>query len=387
VSGYSYGYGVRKARLHVMRQSEWPRARQEFAGKGLVFHRVPEVKEFLRLVGASDPAFCVLPNCSPYSHLAASLWLCKAPTMLIDAPEELPRAGFASVDFDNELLVVAECEAEVEMVGSLHRSPEFKALQLGPVPIEVLIEPSAAADVDASIRNYADGLSVVRADQLLLADGTLDLQLLEALRARQIEETIYVRFFDPDSVNISSRKCPQVPQPSLGYRGIRILEIDGAWVEKFHAATELLDPEKTVVVAPMVTSAQELVRLANLLGPRYQRIGVTIETPAAAVCCSTLLRHAEFVQIGLNDLTQYTMAWDRDVPQEERLPRNHIAPPVAALIKTVAASCSAHGVRYTLGLDLRPAADLAAQIRGLGVTSISCARALARPWKQAFSRL
>jgi phosphotransferase system enzyme I (PtsI) len=137
----------------------------------------------------------------------------------------------------------------------------------------------------------------------------------------------------------------------------------------------------------MVTSASEVRRIRRKLGSRYNHIGITAETPAAALRIEELLEVAEFVEIGLNDMTQYTMAWDRDIPNEERLPSDRIVEPVADLVASVAKACAAGGVPYTLGIDLRPTESLAAQVISLGIESISCAPSLVKPWKHAIAAL
>jgi hypothetical protein len=80
------------------------------------------------------------------------------------------------------------------------------------------------------------------------------------------------------------------------------------------------------------------------------------------------------------------MAWDRDVPNQERLPADRIVEPVADLITSVATACEAARVPYTLGMDLRPSERLACQLMRLGITSISCATSLIKPWKNIFAQ-
>lgn len=176
-----------------------------------------------------------------------------------------------------------------------------------------------------------------------------------------------------------------MPHRKLGYRGTRILEVDDTWFQRFVAGLEMLDLEQIVVVLPMVTLVSEVQRIRRRLAPKWDRLGVTVETPAAALRIDGLLEVSDFIEIGLNDLTQYTMAWDRDVPNRERLPADRIVEPVADIIASVAAASTAAGVPHALGMDLRPSENLASQILGLGITSISCAPSLIRPWKNAIA--
>jgi phosphoenolpyruvate-protein kinase (PTS system EI component) len=76
------------------------------------------------------------------------------------------------------------------------------------------------------------------------------------------------------------------------------------------------------ILIPMVTTESDMVqvveifhRLASEMGTRdLPRIGAMIETPAAALSIPSLKKHVDFLSIGSNDLTQYTMAAGRENP-------------------------------------------------------------------------
>ena len=134
----------------------------------------------------------------------------------------------------------------------------------------------------------------------------------------------------------------------------------------------------------MVSGVAEVKRFRALIQDTNATMGITVETPAAALQIVPLLDEVDFVEIGLNDLTQYTLAWDRDVPHLERLPTRRIAEPVQELIQKVTESCTRAAVTYTLGLDLKPSPDLAKLLLSMGVRSISCAPQLVPRWRHLF---
>jgi phosphoenolpyruvate-protein kinase (PTS system EI component) len=76
------------------------------------------------------------------------------------------------------------------------------------------------------------------------------------------------------------------------------------------------------ILVPMVTLAEEMKSLRELLMvaaahvgvKRLPPLGAMIETPAAALCVVELVQHADFLSLGTNDLTQYTMAAGREDP-------------------------------------------------------------------------
>jgi phosphoenolpyruvate-protein kinase (PTS system EI component) len=222
----------------------------------------------------------------------------------------------------------------------------------------------------------ANGLGVVRGESVIGPHA--EPGFADALRKYAGSEPVFVRFFDSPAAGWGTPE-DQNSGNYLGYRGVRLLELDAGLLTSFSAALQArLD--RFVVVLPMVTSAAEVRRAREALGAEIP-VGVTVETPSAALCIDDILDVAEYVQIGLNDLTQYTMAWDRDLPHSERLPPDRIVTPVGALIEKVVRSCDKRMVPYTLGLDLRPTYQLSRQLRSLGVSSISCTPPLIPRWQ------
>jgi phosphoenolpyruvate-protein phosphotransferase (PTS system enzyme I) len=381
----SFGYGLRVGTIRSVHRGE-PKGHSGDHRCALNFEFAPDARALVDAVTMVHPAFCIVPPCSPYSHLAAAIWANDVPTLSLDEPWRLPDGVTALADFEAATLYIAETQAEVHELDDRVQADVPTPSIDAPCAIEVLVEPACASDVIGATAAGADGLSVIRAEQLISDVGVVDDALAAALRSRPANKPIYLRFFDPSAAMELDRRLP-APQPALGYRGIRVIEIDDVWLAKFIVGLERLALDQIVVVVPMTTAASELRNLRSRLGPNWQRMGVTVETPAAAVRIGDMLSVAEFVQIGLNDLTQYTMAWDRDIPCPARLPTDRIADPVADLIGSVAATCAAARAPYTLGLDLRPSPTLAAQLVALGVNSISCARSLVRPWKNVLATL
>ncbi len=193
-----------------------------------------------------------------------------------------------------------------------------------------------------------------------------------------------VRVCESELLNCQVGEIDSSVHDYLGARGIRMLEADDIWHKSILNTFKNVDLTQFIVVFPMVTSAAEIRRIRKRWGKNAMRIGVTVETPAAAIRIDELLEVVEYVQIGLNDLTQYTMAWNRDLPNEERLPSDRIVGPVEDLIASVVDACSDANIPYTLGLDLRPSFTIAKQLLGLGVQSLSCAALLTKYWREAF---
>ena len=174
---------------------------------------------------------------------------------------------------------------------------------------------------------------------------------------------------------------PDEPNPAMGVRGNRIIlsnpEIRIHQLDALAAAAE----GTTVVpwvMAPMIATVAEAREFAGLVRERGMIPGVMVEIPSAAVQADKILNEVDFVSIGTNDLTQYTMAADRMSPELAAL-TDPWQPAVLALIERVGAAGSAQSKQ--VGVCGEAAADpmLACVLVGLGVTSLSAAPAAAAP--------
>lgn len=125
-------------------------------------------------------------------------------------------------------------------------------------------------------------------------------------------------------------------------------------------------------MAPMVATAAEAETFAAQVRERGMKPGVMIEIPAAALLAHRLLDHVEFLSIGTNDLSQYTMAADRLSGELAGL-TDSWQPAVLHLIAITAAAGKAVG--KPVGVCGEAAADplLACVLFGVGITSLSMA--------------
>ena len=122
----------------------------------------------------------------------------------------------------------------------------------------------------------------------------------------------------------------------------------------------------------MVATAVEAKWFAGLCRERGLTAGAMIEVPAAALMADTIMPHLDFVSIGTNDLTQYTMAADRLSPQLAYL----TDPWQPAVLRLIQHTCMVgRDNDVMVGVCGEAAADpmLACVLTGLGVNSLSAA--------------
>lgn len=169
--------------------------------------------------------------------------------------------------------------------------------------------------------------------------------------------------------------------PALGVRGLRLSfdnppllehQLDGIAAAAERTGTE------TWVMAPMVATIEEAADFAAKVRARGLKAGVMVEVPSAALLANRMLAVVDFLSIGTNDLTQYTMAADRMATDLAHL-TDPWQPAVLQLIAITAEAGRQAG--KPVGVCGEAAADplLACVLVGMGITSLSMAAAAVRP--------
>jgi phosphoenolpyruvate-protein phosphotransferase (PTS system enzyme I) len=169
--------------------------------------------------------------------------------------------------------------------------------------------------------------------------------------------------------------------PALGVRGLRLSfgnpglmerQLEGIARAARRTGTE------TWVMAPMVATVAEAVDFAARVRTHGLKAGVMVEIPSAALLAHQMLDVVDFLSIGTNDLTQYTMAADRMATDLAHL-TDSWQPAVLQLIAITAEAGTQVG--KPVGVCGEAAADplLATALVGMGITSLSMALAAVRP--------
>ncbi len=252
--------------------------------------------------------------------------------------------------------------------------------------IELFANCGSPADAEVAVRNGAEGCGLLRTELLFLdrdtapdvAEQTADYQaVVDALDGRPL----IVRLLDIGG----DKPAPYLPidgeeNPALGLRGVRVVLAHPHILEDQLKAILAVRPRgRCRIMVPMIAGVDELLKVRAVLdrltgGARDVELGVMVETPAAAIGADLLAAEADFLSIGTNDLTQYTLAMDRgNAAVAGALDGLH--PAVLRLIgETVRGGALRHrwtGVCGSLASD-----PLAVPILlGLGVTELSVAPA------------
>lgn len=169
--------------------------------------------------------------------------------------------------------------------------------------------------------------------------------------------------------------------PALGVRGLRLSFDNPGLLDRqldAVAAAARATGVEAWVMAPMVATVAEATTFAGQVHDRGLRAGVMVEVPSAALLAHRILEVVDFLSIGTNDLTQYTMAADRMATDLAHL-TDPWQPAVLQLIAITAEAGRQAG--KPVGVCGEAAADpmLACVLVGMGITSLSMAAAAVRP--------
>ncbi|MBN1307863.1 MAG: phosphoenolpyruvate--protein phosphotransferase [Chitinispirillaceae bacterium] len=203
----------------------------------------------------------------------------------------------------------------------------LKASTIDGTRIPVMANIGDRNDAVTAFNNGADGIGLYRIERIYLSakkmpdENELDEKIRETLQPVK-ELPINIRLLDTGGdKRIPFLRYPNEPNPALGLRGIRfLLKYDYILECQLKVLLRLSREFRINILVPMITFIDDLHTTKTIIGKladelqitRLPKMGAMIETPAAALCASQIAEYADFLSLGTNDLTQYTMATGRE---------------------------------------------------------------------------
>ena len=182
-----------------------------------------------------------------------------------------------------------------------------------------------------------------------------------------------------------------VDNPALGYRAVRIcLNRPEIFKTQLRALLRASMFGNISIMVPMIASVWEVKKVKEIMeevktelsteGLPYKEVefGVMIETPAAVMIADDLAKEVDFFSIGTNDLTQYTLAIDRQNAKLDRFYDSH-HPAVLKMIQMVIDSAHEEGIWAGICGELGADLTLTETFVKMGIDELSVSPAMVLP--------
>lgn len=276
--------------------------------------------------------------------------------------------------------LVAEANSRIAARAAASAAPIADGALADGTKVPLLANLGSAQGGPGAVELGAEGVGLFRTEFLFL-----DARTAPTVAEQQAEYTELLSYFPGKKVVVRALdggadkplaflNSAHEENPALGLRGLRALRAsEQVLLDQLTALKGAQDATEADlwVMAPMVADAEEakyFVGLGRALGLRT--VGVMAEVPSLAVMADQVLAAADFVSIGTNDLTQYTLAADRMLGSVASY-QDPWHPAVLRLVKLLGDAGAAAG--KGVGVCGEAAADpqLAVVLVGLGATTLS----------------
>ena len=244
-------------------------------------------------------------------------------------------------------------------------------------------------DVDAVLENDCEGIGLFRSEFLYLGreDYPSEEEQFEAYKtviSRMAGKKVIIRTLDigadkqADYFNIAKEE-----NPALGFRAIRIcLERVDMFKTQLRAIYRASAYGKASIMFPMIISVSEIIRIKEIVEEVKEELrqndipfgdvelGIMVETPAAVMISDQLAAEVAFFSIGTNDLTQYTLAIDRQNQALEPFYDAHHDAVLRMIQKTIE-NAHAHGAWCGICGELGADMELTRRFVQMGIDELS----------------
>ncbi len=312
------------------------------------------------------------------------------------ATKRLSDDQVVTVDGDRGTITAGRIEVdEREPVEEVRPKAPVKPMTATEVKVNVSI-PEAA---DRAAATGADGVGLLRMEHMVLSMGKTPERYIEDNgREAYIDEIVsgvrgVADEFYPRPVSVRTLDAPTDEfrqleggdeehvehNPMLGYRGIRrSLDRPLVFKAELEAFRQLFEMgyDNVEIMFPLVIDASEVDRAREVMrevgiDPEKRTWGVMIETPASALRIEDLIEAGiDFASFGTNDLTQYTLAVDRNNEEVADL-YDELHPAVLDLIAQTIQVCRKHDVRTSICGQAGSKPQMARFLVQEGISSIS----------------
>lgn len=354
------------------------------------------------VLGRGQVLALVTENGSPYSHAAILARSMNIPALtgVSISPEWEGRAaavdgtvGILYVEPEQKTLQELEQtrEEQRKRASGLQQLKGCETITKAGRKVYLYANIGSEADVAAVLENDGEGIGLLRTEFLYLERQDYPTEEEQFRIYRRIAEQMQGKKVIIRTLDIGGDKQAEYFQleaeenPALGYRGIRVcLDRKELFKTQLRAILRAAAHGNVAVMLPMIISLEEVRQSKAVLeeaGKELQEqglemgeveLGVMIETPAAVMISRELAEEVDFFSIGTNDLTQYTLAVDRQNPGLDNIyDARH--PAVLRMIEQVISNAHMVGIPVGICGELAGDESLTEWLIGMGLDEFSVA--------------
>ena len=257
------------------------------------------------------------------------------------------------------------------------------------------------SDLGAVLQNDAGGIGLFRSEFLYLERSTYPTEEEQFLVYKRVAETMGGRKVIIRTLDIGADKqadyfnIEHEENPAMGYRAIRIcLDRVDIFKTQLRALYRASVFGNLSIMFPMIISVEEVKRIKEIVEEVKEElrrdqvphkedveIGIMIETPAAVMVSDQLAEEVDFFSVGTNDLTQYTLAIDRQNPKLDNLyVPDH--PAIMRMLKIIADNGHKGGCWVGICGELAANLDLTEQFLKMGYDELSVSPTFVLPLRR-----
>ena len=316
-------------------------------------------------------------------------------------------SGILTIDPDEEMLA----DAGKRLKSDQRRKELLKALKGKETvtrdgrTIRLYANIGSVADADLALQNDAEGIGLFRSEFLYLKAKDFPTEQEQFLAYKTVAENMGDKKVIIRTLDIGADKqvgyfgLEKEENPALGYRAIRIcLTRKDIFKTQLRAILRASAYGNIAVMFPMIISLQELRQAKAILQQvsdelraqdipfREVEVGIMIETPAAVMISDQLAGEADFFSIGTNDLTQYTLAIDRQNPRLDAFYDAH-HPAVLRMIRITVENGHKGGAWVGICGELGSDLELTEIFMEMGVDELSVSPSMVLPVRERIRNL
>lgn len=267
--------------------------------------------------------------------------------------------------------------------------------------INVYANIGNVSDLGAVLKNDAGGIGLFRSEFLYLENTDFPTEDQQFSVYKQVAESMAGKKVIIRTLDIGADKqvdyfgLDKEENPALGYRAIRIcLTRTEIFKTQLRALYRAAVYGNISIMFPMIISVDEVRKIKEIIAEVKEELknegipfkedvelGIMIETPASVMVSRELAKEVDFFSVGTNDLTQYTLAIDRQNSKLDQFYDPH-HPAVLAMIKMAADNAHAEGAWIGICGELGADLELTEEFLKMGLDELSVSPAMVLPLRK-----